>query len=55
MEGRTRSKAEPATDWNRPRGLTDKEVHAAVANYPDIQPTGEAFWKDARVVIPAVA
>jgi hypothetical protein len=27
-------------------------VHAAIAADPDIVPTDEAFWKDARVIIP---
>ena len=46
------SKTEPATDWKRLRDTTDEEVHAAVASDPDIVPTDEAFWKDARVVMP---
>jgi uncharacterized protein (DUF4415 family) len=45
------SKAEPATDWDRLRTQTDAELHA-LATDPDIQPTDEAFWKDARVVMP---
>ena len=46
------SKTEPATDWKRLRTMTDEEVHAAITADPDITPTDEAFWKDARVVIP---
>ena len=46
------SKTEPATDWKRLRTMTDEEVHAAITADPDIKPTDEAFWKDARVVIP---
>jgi uncharacterized protein (DUF4415 family) len=46
------SKTEPATDWQRLRTMTDAEVHAAVAGDPDIAPTDEAFWQDARVVMP---
>jgi len=46
------SKTEPATDWKRLRTMTDEEVHAAITADPDIAPTDEAFWKDARVVIP---
>jgi uncharacterized protein (DUF4415 family) len=46
------SKTEPATDWKRLRTMTDEEVHAAVTADPDITPTDEAFWKDARVVVP---
>jgi len=46
------SETEPATDWKRLRTMTDEEVHAAITADPDIKPTDEAFWKDARVVIP---
>jgi len=46
------SKAELATDWKRLRTMTDEEVHAAITADPDIVPTDEAFWKDARVIIP---
>jgi uncharacterized protein (DUF4415 family) len=46
------SKTEPATDWRRLRTMTDAEVHAAITGDPDINPTDEAFWKGARVVIP---
>jgi uncharacterized protein (DUF4415 family) len=45
-------KTEPITDWKRLRTMTDEQVHAAITADPDITPTGEAFWKDARVVIP---
>ena len=46
------AKPEPATDWRRLRGMTDEEVHAAVLADPEIKPTGDAFWKAARVVMP---
>jgi len=46
------SKTEPATDWKRLRTMTDEEVRAAITADPDIKPTDEAFWKDARVVTP---
>lgn len=46
------SKGEPKTDWDRLRRMTDEDVHEAVARDPDIRPTDEAFWKDARVVMP---
>ena len=46
------SSTEPATDWKRLRAMTDEEVHEAVVNDPDIRPTDEDFWKDARVVMP---
>ena len=46
------SKTEPGTDWKRLRTMTDAEVHAGVVADPDIRPTDESFWKDARVVMP---
>ena len=46
------SKTEPATDWGRLRAMTDEEVHAAITADPDIMPTDEAFWRDARVIVP---
>ena len=46
------SKTEPKTDWKRLRGMTDEQVHAAVVADPDTEPTDEAFWKTARVVMP---
>ncbi len=45
-------KAEPVTDWNRVRAMTDAELHAAIVGDPDIRPTDDGFWKDARVVMP---
>jgi hypothetical protein len=51
ITGKT-SKAEPATNWRRLRGMSDEQVHAAVAADPEIRPTDEAFWKTARVVRP---
>jgi hypothetical protein len=32
--------------------MTDEEVHAAITTDPDVTPTDEVFWKDARVIIP---
>ena len=43
---------EPKTDWRRLRSMTEEEVHAAIIDDPDAKPTDEAFWKDARVVMP---
>jgi uncharacterized protein (DUF4415 family) len=45
-------KTEPETDWKRLRTMTDEQVHTAVANDPDIRPTDESFWAEARVVMP---
>jgi uncharacterized protein (DUF4415 family) len=48
----TTSKTEPKTDWRRLRSMTDEEIHAAIIDDPDATPTDEAFWKDARLVMP---
>ena len=48
----TTSKIEPKTDWRRLRSMTDEEVHTALIDDPDAQPTDETFWRDARVVMP---
>ena len=48
----TTSKTKLKTDWRRLRSMTDEEVHAAIIDDPDAKPTDEAFWKDARVVLP---
>ena len=48
----TTSKIEPKTDWRRLRSMTDEEVHTALIDDPDAQPTNETFWRDARVVMP---
>ena len=40
------------TDWERVRNLTDEEIQAALESDPDINPTDEDFWKDAKLVLP---
>ncbi len=40
------------TDWEQVATMTEAEIDAAAAADPDAQPTDEAFWKDAHVVIP---
>jgi uncharacterized protein (DUF4415 family) len=48
----TTPKTEAKTDWRRLRSMTDGEIRAAIVDDPDAQPTDEAFWKEARVVMP---
>jgi uncharacterized protein (DUF4415 family) len=48
----TTSKIEPKTDWRQLRSMTDEEIHAAIIDDPDANPTDGAFWKEARVVMP---
>jgi uncharacterized protein (DUF4415 family) len=50
--GKTSKKTEPRTDWRRLRSMTDAQVHAAVTRDPDINPTDEAFWMKAKIVMP---
>ena len=42
----TTSKTEPKTDWRRLRSMTDEEIHEAITDDPDAQPTDEDFWKE---------
>jgi uncharacterized protein (DUF4415 family) len=50
--GKISKKTEPRTDWRRLRSLTDAQVHAAVTRDPDINPTDEAFWTKAEILMP---
>ena len=49
---RTISKTKPATNWRRVRSMADDEIRAGIVDDPDARPTDEAFWKDARVIMP---
>ena len=40
------------TDWEKVKNMTESEIEEAAASDPDAQPTDEAFWKDAHVVMP---
>ena len=40
------------TDWEKVKNLTETDINAAAAADLDAQPTDEAFWKDAKVVMP---
>ncbi len=40
------------TGWEKVKNMTEAEIDEAAASDPDAQPTDEAFWKDAQVVIP---
>jgi uncharacterized protein (DUF4415 family) len=40
-------------DWDRLRSLSDEEINRRARTDPDAQPTDVAFWKNARVVMPA--
>ena len=40
------------TDWEKVKNMTEAEINVAAVSDPDAQPTDEAFWRDAEVVIP---
>jgi len=46
------SKAEGGTDWNRLRRITAAAIRKGIESDPDVHPTDEKFWKDAKVVLP---
>src|SRR3989440_1153433 len=41
------------TDWERLRRMTPAEIRRGILADPDAHPTGEAFWKNAKLVMPA--
>ena len=41
-----------ATDWERLRALSDKDIRRAVKADPEARPTDVDFWKQAKVVLP---
>ena len=45
-------KATKGTNWVRLRSMSDTEVHTAVESDPDVHPTDEDFWEDAKVILP---
>ena len=45
-------KATKGTNWARLRSMSDAEVHTAVESDPDVHPTDEDFWEDAKVILP---
>ena len=40
------------TDWEKVKNMTETDINAAAASDLDAQPTDEAFWKNAHVVMP---
>jgi uncharacterized protein (DUF4415 family) len=49
---RTSTVSKPKTDWDELDTLTDEQVRAGIEADPDAQPTDEAFWKTAKIVMP---
>jgi len=44
--------AEPRTDWKRLRARTGAQIRAALRKDPEAKSTDEAFWANAKVVLP---
>lgn len=40
------------TDWERLRHMDEAEIHAAICEDPDINPTDAGFWEHAEVIMP---
>ena len=40
------------TNWEQVKNMTEADINAAAVSDPDAQPTDEAFWKNAQVVMP---
>ncbi|MFZ2010787.1 MAG: BrnA antitoxin family protein [Candidatus Sulfotelmatobacter sp.] len=51
MTKNARSRA--ATDLNKLRRMTPAEIRSGILADPDAHPTDTAFWKNAKVVMPA--
>src|SRR5271169_1291213 len=45
-------KGATATDWEQLRRMTPAEIRRGILADPDAHPTDEAFWKNAKVVMP---
>lgn len=51
--GRTsRAKRSTGTNWNKLRRMSATQIRRGIASDPDVRPTDEKFWKDAKVVWP---
>jgi uncharacterized protein (DUF4415 family) len=48
----SKAKRAAATDWNKLRHISDARIRRGIASDPEVHPTDEAFWKDAKVVWP---
>jgi uncharacterized protein (DUF4415 family) len=48
----SKAKRRGGTDWNKLRRLSEVQLRHGVDADPEVRPTDEAFWKDAKVVWP---
>jgi hypothetical protein len=46
------SKVRRGTDWSKLRRLSHAEMRQGIEADPDVYPTDEKFWKNAKVVLP---
>lgn len=52
--GRTsKAKSRTGTDWDWLRGMSDSAIRKGIKADPEAHLTDEAFWKDAKVVLPS--
>jgi len=49
--GRTSSR-KTVTDWKRLRRMSAADIRTGIDSDPDVPGTDEAFWKDAKLVLP---
>jgi uncharacterized protein (DUF4415 family) len=49
----SKSKFPGSTDWERLHRMSDAEIRKGIATDPDVHPTDEKFWKNAKVIWPA--
>ena len=47
-----RASGRAATDWERLRARSDRQVRRAIESDPEARPTDAEFWREARVVMP---
>jgi len=48
----SRAKQSSTTDWDKLRHRTDAQIRHGIASGPEVRPTDEEFWKDAKVIWP---
>ena len=48
----SKAKRGAGKNWNKLRHISDGEIRRGIASDPDVRPTDEEFWKDAKVVWP---
>jgi uncharacterized protein (DUF4415 family) len=48
----SKSERGAGTDWSKLRHRSDAQIRRGIASDPDVRPTDEEFWKDAKVVWP---